>query len=209
MAQPNNADWTIDQGWERYTAEEHARLEDAVRAPDPAAARPRLRRVRAGHARPADRARADPRLPAPVRGADAAHRLAGRGGAGAGARRSVLRAPGEPAFPGRPVHPQAARARLPRRARRLPRRVRPRADADEPGDRRLHPGLRRRRPARAEARQARQPGAGLLVHGRVRPGAAERRPAHLRRRHRVVVHRERVRARRARRRTASASTWSA
>ena len=99
--------------------------------------------------RSADRRRPDPGLPPPVRRADEAHRLAGRRGAGPGARRGVLRAPRQPALPGRAVHPQAARARLPRGARRLPRRLRPCADADEPGHRRLHPGLRRRRPARA------------------------------------------------------------
>ena len=114
----------------------------------------------------------DPRLPPPVRRADAAHRLAGGRGAGAGAGRGVLRAPGPSALPVGPLHPQAARARLPRGARCLPRRLRPRADADEPGDRRLHPGLRRRRPARPAPGQADAAGAGVLVHGRVRPGAA-------------------------------------
>ncbi len=47
-----------------------------------------------------------------------------------------------------------------------------------------------------KTRQARRAGAGLLVHGRVRAGAAGRRPAHLRLGYRVVAHRERLRARR-------------
>ncbi len=76
----------------------------------------------------------------------------------------------------------------------------------QPGARRLHPGLRRRRAARRPARPARPAGARLLVHGRVRAAQAGRRAAHLRRGHRLVAHRDGVRARRARRRTASPST---
>ena len=80
---PERPDWTIDQGWERYTPEEHARVEDAVRAPDQAAARPRLRRVRAtacsalpiGAEQIPDFRRLSEVL-------DAAHRLAGGRGAG-------------------------------------------------------------------------------------------------------------------------------
>jgi phenylalanine-4-hydroxylase len=40
---PERADWTIDQGWSSYTAQDHAVWEDLVRAPEPAFARPRLR----------------------------------------------------------------------------------------------------------------------------------------------------------------------
>ena len=52
-------------------------------------------------------------------------------------------------------------------------------------------GLRAQTPGHADTA-----GARVLVHGRVRPGAAARRAAHLRRGHRLVGHRERVRARR-------------
>ena len=60
---------------------------------------------------------------------------------GPGAGRGVLRPPGQPPLPRRPVHPQAGPARLPAGAGHLPRRVRPRADAHRPGVRRLHAGL--------------------------------------------------------------------
>jgi hypothetical protein len=46
---PERTDWTIDQGWEKYTTE------DAVRASDEAATGLRVPGVRAGNARPADR----------------------------------------------------------------------------------------------------------------------------------------------------------
>ena len=39
---PDTPDWTIAQRWDEYTAAEHAVWKDAVRAPDRAAARPRL-----------------------------------------------------------------------------------------------------------------------------------------------------------------------
>ena len=91
---------------------------------------PRLRRLRPGDGRPADRRRQIPdfRRLSEVLTARTGWQVVAV--PGAGARRGVLRAPGEPALPGRQLHPQAARARLPRGARRLPRRVRPRADAD-------------------------------------------------------------------------------
>ena len=171
-------------------------MEDALRAPGPAPARARLRRVRAGHERPPDRPRPDPRFPPPVRGADAAHGVAGGRGAGARARRRVLRPPRPPPLSVGAVHPPAAPARLSRRARCLPRRVRARAAADEPGHRRLHPGLRRGRAAREAARRARPSLARVLVHGGVRARAAGGRPAHLRRGHRLFRHRIPVLARR-------------
>ena len=57
------ADWTIDQGWEKLYDRRARRLEDAVRASDEIAPRPRLQGVREGDAQPADRRRPDPGLP--------------------------------------------------------------------------------------------------------------------------------------------------
>ena len=60
---PERADWTIDQGWEKLYDRRARRLEDAVRASDEIAPRPRLQGVREGDAQPADRRRSDPGLP--------------------------------------------------------------------------------------------------------------------------------------------------
>ena len=93
-AAPANTDWRIDQGWERYTAEEHATWKTLFERQTRLLLGRACDEFVAGmHALPIG-ARADPRLPSPVRRADAAHRLAGDRGAGAGARRGVLRAPG-------------------------------------------------------------------------------------------------------------------
>ena len=81
--------------------------------------------------------------------------------------------------------------------------------AHEPGHRRLHPGLRAGWPARAAAGLPAAAGAGLLVHHRVRAGAAARWPAHLRRGHRPRRSPNRCSASTAPRPTACASIWSA
>lgn len=60
-------DWTIDQHWERYSAEEHA--VGTAPAPVAAAGRTSLRRIPGRTAGAADRRRAS-RVPAPERGAD-------------------------------------------------------------------------------------------------------------------------------------------
>ena len=62
---PQRADWTIDQGWDQYTAAEHAVWKTLFERQAQAAAGSRLRRVRARHARAADRRRPDPGLPPP------------------------------------------------------------------------------------------------------------------------------------------------
>ncbi len=139
----------------RYTAAGARGLEDAVRAPDPAAAGPRLRGLRRGHA--AICRSAPTQIPDFRRLSDVLMQRTGW---------QVVAVPGwcptrcssstwrTGAFPPGSFIRKPRRARLPGRARRLPRRLRPRADADEPGHRRLHPGLRRGRPARAAAGQA-------------------------------------------------------
>ena len=60
---------------------------------------------------------------------DAANGMAGRGGAGVGAGRHLLRHAGRAHFPCRQLHPHAPAARLPRSAGLLPRHVRPHPDA--------------------------------------------------------------------------------
>ena len=82
------------------------RVEDAVRAPDEAPARPRVRRVRRRHAGVADRRGPDPGFPPPVRRADEDDGLANRGGARPRARRGVLRASRPSPLSRRPFHPQ-------------------------------------------------------------------------------------------------------
>ena len=100
----------------------------------------------------------------------------------------VLRSPGQPPLSGDLVDPQPGPDRLHRRAGPVPRPVRPRAAAAQPGFRRLHAGLRprRRQGARHRRRGAGEPDPAVLVHGRVRPDPAGRRPAHLRLGHRLV-----------------------
>ena len=168
-------DWTIAQDWASYTKAEHA-LWDRLFA--------RQSAQLVGRAVPAflhgldvlhlskpgipDFAELSERL-------DEAHRLERRRRAGPGARRGVLRPPGESPFRGRALHPPPRADRLPAGAGRLPRHLRPRAAAVRPGVRRLHAGLRRGRPARRAAGRHRAAGAALLAHGGVRPDPHARR----------------------------------
>ena len=127
---PDSADWTIDQGWERYTAEEHAVWKTLFerqskllpgRACDEFVQG--MRELPIG----ADQ------IPDFRRLSDVLMKRTGWqvvAVPGLVPGRRVLRPPRQPPLPGRPVHPQAGPARLPRGARRLPRRLRPRAAAD-------------------------------------------------------------------------------
>ncbi|SOY55588.1 hypothetical protein CBM2589_B300025 [Cupriavidus taiwanensis] len=111
--------------------------------------------------------------------------MAGRRRARAGARRGLLRTPGQPPLPGQLVDAQARAARLPAGARLLPRCVRPCAAADQSGLRRLHGSLRQGRPEGGGAGRAGNAVAPVLVHRRIRPDPHAARAPHLWRRHRL------------------------
>ena len=179
-ARPERADWTIDQNWDKYTDAEHAvwkTLFERQSALLPRRACDEF--VEGMRDLPIDAQQ----IPDFRALSDVLMRRTGWqvvAVPGLGARRDLLRASGEPALSRRPLHPQAARARLSGRAGYLPRCVRPCADAHESDDRRLHPSLRRGRSTRAAARQAHRVGTRILVHGRVRADRAGGRRAHLR-----------------------------
>ena len=205
------ADWTIDQGWEqlhrRKSTPSGRRCSSARRRCCPAAPATNSSR---GMQRPADRPRADPRLPAPVRRADASA-PAGRWSRCRAWCPTTCSSSTWPTGASRPASSSASRTSS--------------TTCEEPDvfhdvfghvPMLMNPVIAdyiqaygAGRPARAAARRARQAGARLLVHGGVRPGAAGRRPAHLRRGHRLVGHRDAVLAWKTPRRTAWASTSSA
>ena len=189
-----NPDFTIDQDWASYSREEHDRWDRLFRRSQ-AMLRERacdeflaaMDTLELSEAGIPDMAKLSDRL-------ETNHRLARRAGRRARARRHLLQPSRQPAVSGRRLHPPGIADGLSRGAGHLPRRVRPCAAAGESGVRRFHAGLRQRRAARARARLPEEPGAALLVHGRVRADPQRRGPAHLRRRHHVVDDRKRVRA---------------
>ena len=208
-APPERADWTIDQGWEQLHRRRARRLEDAVRAPDAAAARARLRRVRATAC--SELPIGADQIPDFRRLSDALMQRTGW---------QVVAVPG--LVPDDVFFDHLANRRFPsgqfiRKPHELDYLEEPDVFHDVFGH---VPMLMN--PVIADYIQAygegglraqrlgvlRQPRARLLVHGRVRPGAAARRPAHLRRRHRLVGHREPSSRSTTRRRTGSASTSS-
>ena len=101
----------------------------------------------------------------------AAHRLADGGGAGAGARRHLLRDAERAGVPGRQFHPHARAARLSRGAGLLPRHVRPYPDAGAPRFRRDGRACRAAWDGGDRRRRGRPGGAALLAQRRVRAGA--------------------------------------